>query len=127
MGCIKVLMDRHFDAVRGFAENILGKKHHAVDDVTQLVWEKIIDGKAEYEKDKSFRVWLVGVTRNLCFMQLRADKRRDRHESAAAEEAMKDAPPQHSVPELADSPFVSDAVKKALASLPPEQSKALWM
>ncbi|HZU96099.1 MAG TPA: RNA polymerase sigma factor, partial [Planctomycetota bacterium] len=92
-----------------------------------LVWDQIIDGTIVREGGSSFRTFLIGIARNHCFMHLRAAKRRKRHEAAGAEQAVKDAPDQHTVPELADSPFVSDLVKKALASLPPEQSRALWM
>ncbi len=126
MEALGELYTRHHEALVKFVVSILGKNHPSVEDVAADVWDQVMKGAAPAQEQAAFTTWLLGIARNLCLTERRGARRRvNSEQKVAVNDTTEDR--QAPVPEQADASHVSAEIRKALASLPPEQAKALWL
>jgi len=67
----------HDPFLRSLARRLLHlpKRHTTLDDVSQTVWIRIVEKKAVYTEEKTFRSWFLAVTANVCIDMRRAAAR----------------------------------------------------
>lgn len=113
------LYDMHHRLVYGVAFRMLGEGSGA-EDVTQAVFLKVWNAPALY-RGGNFAAWIVRVTRNRTLDVLRS--RAARNESELPESLPEDEP----IEESAFARIDAERVRKALATLPPEQREPIEM
>jgi RNA polymerase sigma-70 factor (ECF subfamily) len=69
-GAFSVLLGRHQGPIFNFAARHVGD-HDAAADITQEVFFRVINSRAEYEQRAKFTTWLYTIARNLCVDFLR--------------------------------------------------------
>jgi RNA polymerase sigma-70 factor (ECF subfamily) len=124
----ETLVTRHQHSVVGTAAKMLGGAADA-EDIGQQVFVRVWKHAAHYQPSAKFTTWLMTITRNLVFNELRR-RRRSHQVSMDAEEgdALKHqfvdeqaAPPSE---EVLDSEL-QEAIDAAIASLPETQRLAI--
>ena len=69
-------LEQHHPAAYGWALHCCGRNADEAEDVLQTAYLKILDGKARFNDNSSFRTWLFGVIRNTARDQRRSWWRR---------------------------------------------------
>jgi RNA polymerase sigma-70 factor, ECF subfamily len=124
----ETLVTRHQHSVVGTAAKMLGSTADA-EDIGQQVFIRVWKSAARYEPSAKFTTWLMTITRNLVFNELRRRRRTQQVSMEADEEARL----QHQfVDEEAQAPSeklldaeLQDAIDAAIASLPENQRLAI--
>lgn len=124
----EMLVDRHQHSVVGTAAKMLGGDGDA-DDIGQQVFIRVWKSAARYEPSAKFTTWLMTITRNLVFNEMR---RRQRARLVPMETAQEDAP-QHQFADADAAPpgeqlldaELQGAIEEAIASLPENQRMAI--
>ena len=112
-----VLVERHQRAVWGLAMRVLNDEH-AAKDIAQNVFINLWRRAAQYESSRgSVRSWLLGATRNAAIDELRRSERQLRGPVTSPEQ----------MPEFGRGEAASPSTTDALAGLPLEQQRVLWM
>ena len=98
-------------------------------DAADLVQEcviKVVDQASRCAEWPLSRVWMARVARNCCIDRLRSDRARRRRERSVADSDLERAPDGEPLPDRAcEASRRRDAVRAALADLPPVQREAL--
>ena len=124
----ETLVTRHQHSVVGTAAKMLGGAADA-EDIGQQVFVRVWKHAARYQPSAKFTTWLMTITRNLVFNELRR-RRRSQQVSMDADEGEtirhqfvdeQAAPPSE---EILDSEL-QEAIDAAIASLPETQSLAI--
>jgi RNA polymerase sigma-70 factor, ECF subfamily len=122
------LVTRHQHSVVGTAARMLGSGGEA-EDIAQQVFVRIWKSAARYEPSAKFTTWLMTITRNLVFNELR---RRRRTHLVSLETAEDEAPPHQFADQEALAPSeklidaeLQQAIDTAIASLPEKQRLAV--
>lgn len=127
----RMLVERHSGLVRGTVHRMLGNATDA-EDCAQQVFVKVWRAAASYKPDAKFTTWLLSITRNVVFSELRKKKIRALFSLQATEDPETgrmpgDPPaPAHARPdEEALGSELREAIRVALAALPAKQRMAL--
>lgn len=111
------LVRANADAVYAHALRFFGDRQLA-EDATQEVFVKVYRSLAGFDGRSSFSTWLYRLTRNVCIDMMRRSKR-----VPTPVDPVDVAPP--AVPDFAEGVVNTDAVERAIATLPPEDRDAL--
>lgn len=111
------VLHRHDDRLRGLAWRLLGGDAHRMDDALQDAYVRAYKALPRFRQDADLGSWLYRITYNACIDELRRAKRRPEPVDTAA--------PTHDTAGRLPGPdravVATDAVTRALASLPDEQ------
>ena len=107
------LIQRHDERMRGLAFRLLADRH-AMDDALQEAYLKAFKGLDRFRPGSDFGPWLYRVTYNACIDELRRRKR-----APVSSYDQRDVASQRPGP--AQLVGTSEAVRLALADLPPDQ------
>jgi RNA polymerase sigma-70 factor (ECF subfamily) len=121
------LIERHQSLVLGTVARMLGSNSD-VEDIAQQVFIRLWKSASRYVPRAKFTTWLLKITRNLVFNELRRAKRRShaplQPDPGAEEIQIKDEsnqPPDASLLEVE----LQNAIEKAIGELPETQRLAL--
>jgi len=124
----EALVLRHQHSVVGTAAKMLGSAADA-EDIGQQVFVRVWKSAARYEPSAKFTTWLMTITRNLVFNELRRRRRTQQVSMDADEE---DRIPHQFIDEEAPAPSeelldaeLQEAIDAAIASLPENQRLAI--
>jgi len=123
------LIERHQALVIGTVSRMLGSNSD-VEDIAQQVFLRVWRSAGRYVARAKFTTWLLKITRNLVFNELRRSKRRGyipiqgQGESAAEEIAVRDETNPTPDAALLEAELQA-AIEKAITGLPPAQRMAL--
>jgi len=129
MEAFELLVEKHQHSVVGTVARMLGGDAEA-EDIAQMVFLRVWKSAPRYEPSAKFTTWLMTITRNLVFNEMR---RRQRARFVPMESGEGDDAPQHQY-EDSDSPQPGEqllkaelqgAVDAAIASLPESQRMAI--
>lgn len=127
MNAFAVLVERHQHSVVGTVAKMLGNANDA-EDVAQQVFVRVWKSAGRYEPTAKFTTWLMTITRNLVFNEMR---RLQRSRMVSMETREEDPPMQFS-DDSARAPGevlleveLEQAIDDAIASLPEMQRMAL--
>jgi len=127
MAAFEKLAEKHQALVAGTVGRMLGSNAE-VEDVAQQVFVRVWKSAKRYQPRAKFTTWLLKITRNLVFNELR---RRKRHatmplqiEGEAEEIQVKDEHGQTPASSLLESEL-QDAIDSAIAALPETQRMAV--
>ena len=127
MTAFEQLVARHQALVAGTVARMLGDNSE-VDDVAQQVFVRVWKSAKRYVPRAKFTTWLLKITRNLVFNELRRRKRRSvvslQHESGEEEMQIEDERSQQPDVSLLESEL-QGAITSAIAQLPETQRMAL--
>ncbi|MCO5143424.1 MAG: RNA polymerase sigma factor [Oligoflexia bacterium] len=121
------LIDRHGSAVLGYCMRVYSGNTATAEDTTQEVWMKVLENNQSYKGSGHFKAWLMTITRNTAFTEM---KKSSRYQDENSEEEGEIQIPddfnleEHMV-ELEDLALT----KKHIDSLPDQQRMALilWL
>src|SRR5438876_363464 len=126
-GAFEQLIEKHQALVAGTVARMLGSNSD-VEDIAQQVFIRVWKSARRYVPRAKFTTWLLKITRNLVFNELRRTKRRAQvpleSEASADEPALKDesnSPPDASLLETE----LRQAIEQAITELPESQRMAL--
>src|SRR6266550_3954611 len=126
-GAFEQLIERHQSLVAGTVARMLGSNSD-VDDIAQQVFIRVWKSASRYVPRAKFTTWLLKITRNLVFNELRRSKRHTQvplqPEANVEEMQLKDESnpsPDASLLELE----LQEAIEKAIGELPETQRMAL--
>lgn len=126
-GAFEQLIERHQALVAGTVARMLGSNAD-VEDIAQQVFIRVWKGAARYVARAKFTTWLLKITRNLVFNEMRRSKRRPhvpmQIEPEAVEMPLKDEATSTPDAALLESELQS-AIEKAITLLPDTQRMAL--
>jgi RNA polymerase sigma-70 factor (ECF subfamily) len=71
------LVRRYQDMVFGTAYKMLGSYSHEAEDVAQQVFIRVCKAAPRYRPDATFKTWIMTITRNCVFTQLKRSARRE--------------------------------------------------
>jgi RNA polymerase sigma-70 factor (ECF subfamily) len=121
------LIERHEALVIGTVARMLGSNSD-VEDVAQQVFIRVWRSAGRYVPRAKFTTWLLKITRNLVFNELRRSKRRAhvpiQSEATTEEIPLKDEAASTPAASLLESEL-QQAIEKAMAELPESQRMAL--
>lgn len=126
-GAFEALVLRHQHSVVGTVAKMLGDPTEA-EDIAQQVFVRVWKSAARYQPSAKFTTWLMTITRNLVFNEMR---RRGRAHLLPMETGDPDAPERQFPGEIANpgqqalDAELSLAVESAIASLPEPQRTAI--
>ena len=127
MTAFEQLVARHQALVAGTVARMLGDNSE-VDDVAQQVFVRVWKSAKRYVPRAKFTTWLLKITRNLVFNELRRRKRRSvvslQHEAGEEEMQIEDERSQQPDVSLLESEL-QGAITSAIAQLPETQRMAL--
>jgi len=128
MTAFETLVERHQHSVVGTVAKMLGCANEA-EDIAQMVFIRVWKSAARYEPSAKFTTWLMTITRNLVFNEMRRRQRAhlipmegENEESPAPQFADADAPGPRD--ELLKAEM-QGAIDAAIASLPENQRTAI--
>lgn len=121
------LIERHQGLVLGTVARMLGSNSD-VEDVAQQVFLRVWKSAGRYVPRAKFTTWLLKITRNLVFNELRRAKRRGhvpiQTDPTAEEIPLKDETGQSPDASLLESEL-QQAIEKAIVELPESQRMAI--
>jgi RNA polymerase sigma-70 factor, ECF subfamily len=121
------LIERHQSLVIGTVTRMLGSNSD-VEDIAQQVFIRVWKSASRYVPRAKFTTWLLKITRNLVFNELRRSKRRAQAplqiDVKAEEMQLKDESNQAPDASLLESEL-QDAIEKAIGDLPETQRMAV--
>ncbi len=127
MAAFEELVGRHQALVAGTVARMLGDNSE-VDDIAQQVFVRVWKSAKRYMPRAKFTTWLLKITRNLVFNELRRRKRRAvtslQHEAGEEEMQIEDERTQQPDVTLLEGEL-QDAITSAIAQLPETQRMAL--
>ena len=127
MDAFAVLVERHQHSVVGTVAKMLGNANDA-EDVAQQVFVRVWKSAGRYEPTAKFTTWLMTITRNLVFNEMRRLQR----SRMVSMETREEDPPMQFPDDSARAPGevlleveLEQAIDDAIASLPEMQRMAL--
>jgi len=123
----RALVETHRNRVYGTVVRMLGETSEA-EDLAQQVFVRVWQSAKRYEPRARFTTWLLTITRNLVFNELR---RRRRHPVAPIETELGDRAAElhdhatRSPSQEALDSELQDAIRNAIAALPEQQRAAV--
>jgi RNA polymerase sigma-70 factor (ECF subfamily) len=127
MGAFEQLIERHQALVAGTVARMLGSNSD-VEDIAQQVFMRVWKSAPRYTPRAKFTTWLLKITRNLVFNELRRTKRRAQvpiqPDPEAEEIALKDETSPAPDATLLEHEL-QQAIEDAIAQLPETQRMAL--
>lgn len=128
LAAFELLVERHQHSVVGTAGKMLGG-HGDAEDIAQQVFVRVWKSASRYEPTAKFTTWLMTITRNLVFNEMR---RLQRARTVPLERQDEDGPELQWADERADAPSetllkgeLQEAVDRAIAALPEAQRTAI--
>ncbi len=128
IGAFEELVRRHQHSVVGTAARMLGSPTEA-EDIGQQVFVRVWKSAARYEPTAKFTTWLMTITRNLVFNELR---RRRRAHLVSMDEVEDDVAPHQLAAADVSGPSkklleaeLQQAIDAAIANLPEKQRLAI--
>lgn len=100
----------------------LARDRTRAEDLLQDTFMQLHRARATYHPGRPVRPWAYAIARNVFLMHARAASRRGRHE-AVADDELPDVPVPAEMESFADR----DAVRRAVAQLPPERREPLLL
>jgi RNA polymerase sigma factor (sigma-70 family) len=123
---VKAELEKHHWSGFGWALSCCGRDQSEAEEVLQLVYLKILDGRARYRGESSFKTWLFAVIRKTAASERRKDFLRKLLLNAGAEQIPK--APRTEDPALALERSETQAqFRHALAQLPARQQQTLHL
>ncbi len=124
---LKAELEKHHFSGYGWALSCCGRDRVEAEEVLQIVYLKILEGKARFRGESSFRTWLFAVIRNTAKSERRKNLvRRLRLVSESQREADKSA--QSEKPEVAiERSETQVRFQRALQQLPARQRETLHL
>jgi RNA polymerase sigma factor (sigma-70 family) len=123
---VKAELEKHHSSGFGWALSCCGRDPSEAEEVLQLVYLKILDGRARYGGESSFKTWLFAVIRKTAAGERRKRFLRKLIFDAGAERMPK--PPQTEGPAQALERTETQArFQQALAQLPKRQQQTLHL
>lgn len=126
------LVRRHQDLVYGTAFKMLGSYAHEAEDVAQQVFIRVYKAASRYRPDATFKTWLMTITRNCVFTQLKRSSRREAlHQPLEPEvdgEAVESPLPDTGAPDASENLLRDEmrvVLENAVRRLPEAQRSAL--
>ncbi|MFN2542302.1 MAG: RNA polymerase sigma factor [Chthoniobacterales bacterium] len=127
MAAFEQLVERHQALVAGTAGRMLGSNSD-VEDIAQQVFIRVWKSAGRYRPRAKFTTWLLKITRNLVFNELRRTKRRAQMSLQTEPQAEEIALPDESTP-APDASLLEDELRRtienAITQLPDAQRMAL--
>ena len=127
MTALEQLIERHQALVAGTAARMLGSNSD-VEDIAQQVFIRVWKSAGRYRPRAKFTTWLLKITRNLVFNELRRTKRRAHLPLQPDPEAEGIALPDEATP-APDTSLLEDelqrAIENSITQLPDTQRMAL--
>ncbi len=121
------LIERHQSLVTGTVARMLGSNSD-VEDIAQQVFIRVWKSARRYVPRAKFTTWLLKITRNLVFNELRRAKRRG-HVSLQSEPGVEDTPLRDETNLAPDASLLEaelqKAIEEAIMQLPKSQRMAL--
>jgi len=121
------LIERHQSLVTGTVARMLGSNSD-VEDIAQQVFIRVWKSARRYVPRAKFTTWLLKITRNLVFNELRRAKRRG-HVSLQSEPGVEDTPLRDETNPAPDASLLEaelqKAIEEAIMQLPESQRMAL--
>jgi RNA polymerase sigma-70 factor, ECF subfamily len=127
MPAFEQLVERHQTLVAGTAARMLGSNSD-VEDIAQQVFIRVWKSASRYRPRAKFTTWLLKITRNLVFNELRRTKRRAQLPLQPDPEAEEIALPDAATPAPDASLLENElqqAIENAITQLPETQRMAL--
>ena len=122
---VKAELEKHHSSGFGWAMSCCGRDPSEAEEVLQLVYLKILDGRARYAGESSFKTWLFAVIRKTAASERRKNFLRKLLLNAGAERLLQ-APRED--PALALERSETQArFRQALAQLPRRQQQTLHL
>jgi RNA polymerase sigma factor (sigma-70 family) len=123
---VKAELEQHHSSGFGWALSCCGRDPSEAEEVLQLVYLKILDGRARYRGESSFKTWLFAVIRKTAAGERRKNLLRRVILNAGAERLPK--PPRTEDPALAlERTETQTRFRHALAQLPARQQQTLHL
>ena len=123
---IKAELEKHHSSGFGWALSCCRRDPSEAEEVLQLVYLKILDGRARYRGESSFKTWLFAVIRKTAASERRKTFLRKLILSAGAERMPKAWPTED--PALAlERSEAQTQFQRALAQLPARQQQTLHL
>jgi RNA polymerase sigma-70 factor, ECF subfamily len=127
MVAFEQLIERHQALVAGTAARMLGSNSD-VEDIAQQVFIRVWKSASRYQPRAKFTTWLLKITRNLVFNELRRTKRRAQMPLQSEADA-EEIPLQDEVTPAPDASLLEaelqQAIENAITELPETQRMAL--
>lgn len=117
------LFDRHSGSVYGYCLRTLGGNRATADDILQEVWVKVADNAHRYEARGFFKAWLMTITRNETYAQIRKQLPLSEDEEGVPEEGVSDSDAERDFLRQ----FEARKVHNAIEALPDTQRQALML
>lgn len=121
---LKALLEQHHQSSFGWALGCCRRDRAEAEDVLQIVYLKVLDGKARFNGASSFKTWLFAVIRKTASDQRRKSLLRGLTMLRAAERGTTTTRTEHP-DESAYRAEVQGIFRRALARLPRRQREAL--
>ena len=114
-----VLLDRHQNAVYGFARRLLRDAQEA-EDAAQEAFLRLYRASARYRPEASLRTYLLRITKNICI---------DHHRKKRPElmDQVPDMADEQTPLDLLEDAIDADRIEKAIQQLPTNQHTALLL
>ena len=123
---LKALLERHHPSCFGWAMGCCRRDPAEAEDVLQIVYLKVLDGKARFNGNSSFKTWLFAVIRKTASDQRRRNLLRAVTMLRAAERTTTAARTEYPE-ESAYRSEIQGMFRRALARLPRRQREALQL
>jgi RNA polymerase sigma-70 factor (ECF subfamily) len=124
---LEKLIERHQTLVLGTVARMLGSNSE-VDDIAQQVFVRVWKSAARYVPRAKFTTWLLKITRNLVFNELRRSKRHA-HVPMQTEPEAEDIPIKDEAVQTPDASLLEaelqQAIESAITELPESQRMAV--
>jgi RNA polymerase sigma-70 factor (ECF subfamily) len=121
------LIERHQSLVAGTVARMLGSNSE-VEDIAQQVFIRVWKSAGRYTPRAKFTTWLLKITRNLVFNELRRTRRRA-HVPIQTESEAEEIPLKDETNPMPDASLLEnelqEAIEKAITELPERQRMAL--
>ena len=124
----QTLVERHQYRIVGTVAKMLGRETDA-EDIAQQVFVRVWQSASRYEPEAKFTTWLLTITRNLVFNEMRRRRRSKLVEMQTEEDEERFAQHEDSTARspssLAQNAELQNAIADAIAALPESQRMAV--